>query len=830
LTLRSLVTGLRLSALSLALLLCAATARGDDFPVGSAGGALAGFYPNPTLAVVNSNVGTFGDASHVGQFTVTAGGQITAASGLSISIANANLVAGAYGNITGVGTLTAGSLGTGFTLNLSLPTYSGTLPAANVAPSATNGWVLTTTGGVTGWAPNAASTITWANDLAGSTNSSQTVVSISGATPIKITPNNLQWVAAATGPTISQATPTSDVAPANLLIQSQSPYASAVTNISAGSIILNLPETLAHPRTSPSVISYQYGGNEYASFGLGQTGLTGQATFSLDATCLGNSLIALAFVANNAGQNVTFTSPSVIFSSTLITWRDDSGTAWQTTSPAAAYVDQYAAGVTSANINFAADATASGTAAPLLIGAQNETGTGVTVGGALTLYTGSGTGNGIMHLKHGGSAGTDSLTLSQTGFAAFPAYGTGLAHFDSGGNITSSGVVNADLTAGSFTSITGVGALAAGSLAAGFTVVTAPLGGTGVASPTAHGTLVAEGASPATPIAPGAAGLYFRSNGASADPSFQAGPTWTTKTYCASGCTGTSGSTFTCPTPGNMTVCGTAGGGGGGGGGNGGSAVANNAAGGGAGGGGSLYSCQQVVCTPGGTETATYGAGGTGGGVAQSGNPGGPTYLIDSVLGVIAEWRGASGGSGGPTVIPSTGASDLCYAAGGGNVTINGGNSLAMCAASPIPAMSPGQGGAGGLAGNAPSIGSFTIALGQPGADSAFIPLSSIFGFTGGFGGAAGATSGAASGTYDGGSSGGGGGGGALGGNGGVGGVGGNGGAVTGNAGGACGATPAGIGSGGGGGGGAGSGGTSGGSGASGCAGTAGAILATWPN
>lgn len=47
-------------------------------------------------------------------------------------------------------------------------------------------------------------------------------------------------------------------------------------------------------------------------------------------------------------------------------------------------------------------------------------------------------------------------------------------------------------------------------------------GGTGVASPAAHGVMVAEGASPATPVTPGASGTVLTSNGPSADPSYQA--------------------------------------------------------------------------------------------------------------------------------------------------------------------------------------------------------------------------------------------------------------------------------------------------------------------
>lgn len=79
-------------------------------PSGPAGGSLGGTYPNPiivtnanltgdvtsignatTLATVNSNVGSVGDSSHVGTFTVNAKGLITAASNISIQIAESQV-------------------------------------------------------------------------------------------------------------------------------------------------------------------------------------------------------------------------------------------------------------------------------------------------------------------------------------------------------------------------------------------------------------------------------------------------------------------------------------------------------------------------------------------------------------------------------------------------------------------------------------------------------------------------------------------------------------------------------------------------------------------
>lgn len=231
-----------------------------------------------TFATVNGSPGTFGTASAIPSLVVNGKGLVTSIGTNSVSLTNTNLQAGSYTNITGTGTLTAGSLGIGFTLNLSLPTISGTLGAANggsgtasptahdvllgegssafgLAAPGTSGLPLLSTGatsdpafgslslagsGITGALPDANQAAQTMTGDVGPNTGANVVNKITAAAAVDINQPAFTWRPGAGAPTFSQTTPTSDVAPTNIVFNPQAPFASATTNKTPASYVVNL--------------------------------------------------------------------------------------------------------------------------------------------------------------------------------------------------------------------------------------------------------------------------------------------------------------------------------------------------------------------------------------------------------------------------------------------------------------------------------------------------------------------------------------------------------------------------------------------------------------
>jgi hypothetical protein len=195
-----------------------------------------------------------------------------------------------------------------------LITLAGDLGGTGSSPTviSVHGNTVTTGALVKGDLLIATTTSNWAatavtGDIAFSTSTpgATTVVSISGATPIAITPAALQWAAATASPIIEQATAASDVATQNITIQSQAPFASAVTNLTAGNIILNIPASVSG--TAHGNAQVQYNGSPVVSFGsVGTTNYLYMGT-------IGTAANTDNFISSVNGANMTVSCNNVLF-------------------------------------------------------------------------------------------------------------------------------------------------------------------------------------------------------------------------------------------------------------------------------------------------------------------------------------------------------------------------------------------------------------------------------------------------------------------------------------------------------------------------------------
>lgn len=163
-------------------------------------------------------------------------------------------------------------------------------------------------------------------DLSG-TYPNPTVAQASAAT------GNWTWAPSVSAPKISVATPLSDVATVPLLIQSQAPFVSAVTNLTPGALVLNIPAPVSG--TGYGMVSVQEGGANAWRFGYVVGGTTpgiyaataapsssnylltgdGSSTTALNAPSGGT-----VFVRTGAANSATFTSAAVTLIAPQVTW------------------------------------------------------------------------------------------------------------------------------------------------------------------------------------------------------------------------------------------------------------------------------------------------------------------------------------------------------------------------------------------------------------------------------------------------------------------------------------------------------------------------------
>jgi len=233
-----------------------------------------------TFPVVNAASTDLAYVGVSGDSTMAATGVMVnvAINGATVPVAGA-LTTGNVLQVTGVSALGYAPINLGGGANF----VTGVLPTANQAPQ-----TLTLTGDVTG------------------TTAASVLSAISGASPIVVTPNNLQWAAGATGPKLSQAV----AAAAGSSFTWQPQFA---TTGASGSAIINV----GPPGTGTTEAALLFQRNSVTVMAFGQfLALTGTALW-LDTTAAAQTALNYTLGVNatavflNAGTGITFSIAGV---------------------------------------------------------------------------------------------------------------------------------------------------------------------------------------------------------------------------------------------------------------------------------------------------------------------------------------------------------------------------------------------------------------------------------------------------------------------------------------------------------------------------------------